>query len=395
MQALDGLRVIELGGSVSASAATKRFSDHGADVIKVEPAHGDHVRRLPPFPQDRPHRDRSAYHLALDTGKKSLALDRGSPSGREVIARLAATAQLLIAELPLEELRRFQAPSGEESPSLVSITPHGEDGPYASRRENDLTIFGWSTRASRHSIVGREPLRYAPNAALMQIGHTAAAVGIAAVWGRRIDGQRREVEVSGVEALLGNVDTPFWRWVVSGQIQPRTAGETDGFYPRGAYRCKDGYILFSGIRPAAWGAFCEAIGHPELSSETRFTSHAERSDHYEEFRSYVDPWLARHTKYEVFARLQEIGLMVAPALDASEVMDDPQSVARRSYTTVEQPGVGGFVIAGAPFRMNGLDSEEWVGRPSPTLGEHTSELLGELGYSPDEQLALHRAGVTG
>ena len=270
---------------------------------------------------------------------------------------------------------------------------------YAERAENDLTIFGWSTRAHRHSVTGREPLRYAPNTALVQVGNTAGMLGLAAIWGRRQDGRRRDVEVAGVEALMGNVDSSFFLWAVNGAEQPRTAGQSRRIYPMGAYPCKDGYVLFSAARAPFFPNLCRAIGYPEMGTDPRFTDPAQRPDHFEEFRERLLPWLATRTKYEVFHKLQAAGVMVAPVLDASEVMADAQSQARRSYVTLEQPGPGEqpieTTIPGAPYRMNGLRSDAWQPRPAPRLGEHTGAILDELGYSADEQIALFRAGVTG
>ncbi len=400
MQPLVGLRVVEVGGTLAAGAATKRYSDFGARVTKVEPPTGGEIRRLAPFPADRPHLDTGAMHMAFDTGKRSLALDLATPSGREVLNRLLADADLLIAHQPVPELRDLlDRIDPEGGPCTVVITAHGMDGPYAERAENDLTLFGWSTRAHRHSIQGREPLRYAPHAGMIQVANTAGMLGLVAIWGRRQDGRRRDVEVAGVEALMGNVDSSFFLWAVNGAVQPRSGGQSRRIYPMGAYPCKDGHVLFSAARHPFFTNLCRVIGHPEAAFDPRFTDPTQRADHFDEFHGLLVPWLATRTKYDIFHEMQAAGVMCAPVLDASEVMTDPQSEARRSYVTLAQPGPGGepvgVTIPGAPYRMNGLQSEAWQARPAPRLGEHTGELLDELGYSRDEQIALFRAGVTG
>ncbi len=400
MQPLEGLNVVEVGGTIAVGVATKRFSDFGARVVKVESPSGSEIRRIAPFPDDRPHLDTGALHMAFDTGKRSLALDLDTPSGREVLLRLFDHVDLVVADLPVPELRALIARIDVDSgPSTVAITAHGMDGPYAERIENDLTIFGWSTRAHRHSIQGREPLRYAPNTGLVQVGNTAGMLGLVAIWGRRQDGRRRDVEVAGVEALMGNVDSSFFLWAVNGAVMPRSGGQTNRMYPMGAYPCKDGHVLFSAARHPFFTNLCRVIGYPEMATDPRFTDPSQRAEHFEEFRDRLIPWLATRNKYDVFHEMQAAGVMVAPVLDASEVMGDAQSQARNSYVTVSQPGPGDepieATIPGAPYRMNGLASDAWQARPAPRLGEYTGELLDELGYTSDEQIALFRAGVTG
>jgi crotonobetainyl-CoA:carnitine CoA-transferase CaiB-like acyl-CoA transferase len=395
-QPLEGLRVVEVGGTVTAAAATKRFSDFGGAVIQVDPPGGGEVRRVPPFPEDRPHIDRGAFHLAFNTGKRSLVLDHRTPSGREVLGRLATVCELMILDLPPEEARAVLARvDPEDGPCTVVITPHGMDGPYEGRVENDLSLFAWSTRAHRHSIQGREPLRYAPFLAMSQVGSTAAAVGIASIWGRRQDGRRRDAEIAAVEAITGNVDTSFFLWAVNGAVQPRAGGQSHALYPAGAWPCADGHMMFSAGREPFFSRVCEAIGKPELARDPRFADPRQKPEHFEEFAVHLREWLSTRTKYEVFEHMQRYQGMAVPLLDASEVMADPQMVARHSYVEVEQPGVGAVTIAGAPFHMDGVGSDAWQARPAPTLDEHGPEILAELGYTPDEQIALFRAGVTG
>ncbi len=166
-------------------------------------------------------------------------------------------------------------------------------------------------------------------------------------------------------------------------------------YPAGAWPCADGHMMFSAGREPFFSRVCEAIGKPELAQDPRFADPRQKPQHFEEFAVHLREWLSTRTKYEVFEHMQRYQGMAVPLLDASEVMIDPQMVARDSYVEVEQPGVGAVTLAGAPFRMDGVGSDAWQARPAPTLGEHGPEILTELGYTPDEQIALFRAGVTG
>ena len=389
-QPFAGARVIEVGGTVAAGAATKTFSDYGADVIKVEPPGGGEIRRLPPFPDDRPHLETGAYHLALDTGKRSIVCDVTVPSGREVLERLCDDAVLLLLNLPPAEAEAILARLGDHGPSTVTITPHGVEGPFRDRRENDMSMFAWTSAMYRHSIVGKEPLRYAPYVATMQVSATAAAVGVAAIWGREHGGERLSIEVAGVEALAGNTDAFFTAWAFSGVEPSREAGPSKTVYVDGHYRCADGYVWFSSQGEPFFSRLCKGIGHPELPTDPRFADPEQKAQHWNEFMEYFGPWLETRTRDQVFTELQREGVLVAPVLEMPEVLADQQAVARGSYVQLEQPEVGNITLAGPPFHM----PEAWEARPAPRLGEHTVELLDTLGYSRDEQMALFRAEVT-
>jgi len=394
VQPFEGVRVVEVGGTLAVAGSTKTLSDFGADVVKVEALDGGELRRLPPFPGDMPHRDRGGYHIGLDTGKRSLVLDIATPSGLEVLLAVAARSDLVVLHLPAKETRRvLDAVESLEgrAPTTLALAVHGIEGPFAERLENDVSLFAWSNRMLRHSFPNEEPLRYGPFVATMQWAATAAAAASAAIWALRHDGERRSIEVAGVEALTGNVDSWYVSWTFTGATTPRAPGPSKAAYPAGYYRCADGYVTFSAQNEPFFSRLCTGIGHPELAKDPRFTDPAQKPQHFDEFFAHVDGYLSTRTRQQVFTELQAHGVMVAPLLDIGEALGDPQAIARGSFVHVEQPGVGTATIPGPPFRV----ADDWVARPAPAFGEHTSEVLTELGYSPSEQVALFRAGVIG
>ncbi len=392
-QPFAGLRVVEVGGTLAVAAATKTLCDFGAEVIKVEPCVGAAMRRLPPFPDDAPNIEAGAYHLALDTGKRSLAVDLSTPSGLDVLARVTNGAALVTSHLdPPTGAALDAALAGLDAPpSRVRMAEHGIEGPLRDRIENDMSLFASSTRMWQHAIAGEPPIRYGPNVPTMQWGATAAAVSAAVLWAQARDGRRREVEVAGVEALLGNVDSWFLIWEFTGGEMPRSHGQSKLSYPTGSYRCADGYVTFASANEPFFTRLCAALGHPELTRDLRFATPEAKALHFDAFMEHLGPWLERRTRNEVFTELQAHGVMVAPILDVAEAITDPQSQARGSFVTQEQPGLGEVTLAGPPFRLDGA----FVLRPAPRLGRHTVELLDDAGLTRDEQTALFRAGVIG
>jgi crotonobetainyl-CoA:carnitine CoA-transferase CaiB-like acyl-CoA transferase len=397
-QPFTGVSVIEIGGTVAAAGATKTLADFGADVIKLEPMTGGEIRRLPPFPDDTPHVDRGAYHLALDSGKRSLAVDLSTLSGVQVLLDLSTGVDAVVMHLPPREARSLLtalATLGSEAPTSLVMTPHGLEGPLADNEEDDISVFARTNRMLRHSFTGEEPLRYAPYVPTLQWAATATAVLLAAIWGRRNDGERRSVEVAAVEALSGNVDSWYVPWTFNG-VDPPRGPETRLGYPNGYLRCSDGLLAFSAGTAPFFSRLCDAIGQPQLATDPRFTDPLEKPKHYDEFMHYLKPYLAARTRYQAFTELQEYGVMCAPLLDIAEAIRDPQAVARGSFVEVEQQsGIGEITLAGPPFRLRDASPiEPWQIRSAPTFGQHMAELLTEAGYSRAEQIALFRAGVT-
>ena len=201
-----------MGGGIAASYCTKLLADYGADVIKVEPPEGDLVRCMGPFPGDQPHPEKSGLFLHLNTNKRGVTLDITDTSGVAQLEHVAASADAIVESFEpgyLASLGLSYHRVREINPRLVltSITPFGQDGPYAHWHATEMVLFAMSGRMYGHGRQDREPLRYAPDLVSFQTGTTAAAATVAALWGALVHGSGTWIDLSAQEALAGNVDS--------------------------------------------------------------------------------------------------------------------------------------------------------------------------------------------
>ena len=375
--ALSEVTVLDLSDNVAGAYCGRLLAGFGADVIKVEPPRlGDSARTVGPFPKDVPHPEKSGLFLHLNAGKRSLALDWETQEGRETLKRLASKANVLIETRP----PGFMASLGlgfdaleEVNPALVvaSITPFGQTGPYRNHKATDFGVFAMSGRMYVHGLPDRAPLPYAHDVVWYQVGATAAAATLGALFVRSLQGVGQQVDVSALESLIGNVDSRCLFYEYTGVKTSRE--RWPGGIPQGAYPCQDGYVVMGVGYDLYFRRLCDAMGRPDIAEDTRFAASEARSRNSEEFDALFIEWLMQHTKREIFALCQAHKVMCAPVLSFGELMEDPQLKARGYFTLTEHPEVDEMPELGAPVKMS---ETPWRGgRPAPLLGQHTEEIL--------------------
>ena len=390
--------IIEIGGSIASSAAGKQFSDFGSNVLKIEKMDGGEIRRAPPFFEDNPTIESSGMHIFLDTGKKSIVVDYLSTSGMEIISKLVSGIDLVIIEeqpdvaLKLIEVIKLAS----VNTSTLAISPHGLKGPYSNHLESDLSIFAQSTRLARQRPSmdknSLAPVGYAPYTTSMQVGLTAGAIASAILWKNKNNVDPYHAEVSAVEALASNVDTPFVAWALTDGVMNYAPASGRAAYPTGVYECSDGHVQFTGADSPFFERCCIAIGRPEWAEDERFLDLNQKPNHREEFLAHITPWLQQRTKLEVFKIMQEAKVLCTPVFTVEEAINDPQAIARKSFTTFQQDEIGEIISPAYPFKEY-MSDEEWILRPAPKFGEHTAGILASMGYSSTEQQALFRIGA--
>jgi crotonobetainyl-CoA:carnitine CoA-transferase CaiB-like acyl-CoA transferase len=392
---LSGLRILEIGRLVAAPFCGKLLADLGADVIKLEPpGRGDPARHHGPFPEDRPHPERSGLFLYLNTSKRGITLDLSTQGGRALFLRLVDDADALIEDAAPGELERLGLDPKElaaRSPRLVhaSITPFGSTGPQRDFRAHSLNVY----HSSPHKLFSRGSdgsARRAPPAsgrylAEYDAGLSAALGALAALLGARATGRGQRVEVSKREALLC-----LERADIGLQINPPKPPPWRGSIG-GLLEAKDGYVMVTPVQDHQWDGLVRAMGSPAWAQGDECRGEVARQEHHEEIQPRIQAWARELSREEIYQRLQAEGTPAGPVWNVAEVRDWPQARAREFFVALDHPEAGAQTYPSAPYRFDGTG---YRGARAPLLGEHTEEVYcGQLGYSRADLARLSAAGV--
>lgn len=402
MQALDQIRVVELGSGIALSFAGKLFADFGADVIKVEPPEGDESRRLGPFPHDRPDPETSAAFAFFNRNKRGVTLNLADPAGQSLLADLTAGADLVLAGLSLGDL----AAAGITQDALIarrpgavlaSLTPFGEDGPYAGFAATALIADSIAGPMSVNGNPGRAPLSKPFNVVASQVGNAFASAAMAAVFASSRGAPGQTVEVSATDVLMTCFDRRAICHIVyqlTGDIVQRPfGGSAGGVLPRGRNRCADGWVEIATLPiwvPRMLATFADA----QLTEY--FAQHADaatRPETAQMVQPVLEAWLGARTTAECFeAATLRNGWPVYPIYEPRDVLVDRHYIERDSFVEFDHPVAGTQKQLGAPWRMGegGFEAR----RPAPTLGQHNDDVWrAELGIDPRELARARTLGV--
>jgi len=377
---LNGVRVLDLTGVVSGPFATMFLADQGADVLKIEPISGDITRR------SRATIDKqgefSALFISSNRGKRSLAIDVKSASGRDVLAKLVAKADVLVQNFRPGIMERLGLGADQlraRHPRLiyVSISGVGETGPYVRKRVYDPIIQGLSGFADIQSqpVTNRPQMIRTIVCDKTTAVMTAQAVA-AALYAREKTGQGDHIRLAMLDVMIS------YLWP-EGMMQYTVVGaETTAADPNDrpdlVFKTSDGYITAGTISDSEWQGFCRATGDPELAQDARFATPAARSVNATARINKMQDYIGQRTTAEWLERLDAADVPCAPILRRSEIIHNEQVVARGIIAEIEQPGVGRVrqPKPAARFERN----EAAIGGPAPRIGEHSREVLVELGY---------------
>ncbi len=398
--ALSGITVLELGELVSAPYCGKLFADYGADVVKVERPAGDASRTWGPFPKDEPHPEKSGLYFFLNTNKRGITLDVTTTRGRDLFRQLAAKADVVIENQRPGVLASWgidYATLSAANPNLVmiSITPFGQTGPYSEWLGTDLNAFHLSGASSRYcGRPGEAPLMHGTFASEFYGAVTAAAWGLAAVYGRKRVGGGQQLDVSCAEAIAATFvgGQNIGGYAQDGKFERRTGVGMPLGAPATILPCKDGHVWMLALEPGQWNGLGRVMGNPEWMTVDIFQDMYQRAQNADAIYPLIVEWTMEHGKREIMDRCQAEGVPVTAVFTVAEAAEHPHLAARGYLTELHHPVLGTVRDLGAPFQLPA--SPGGPTRPAPLLGQHNAEVYGErLGLDAAAVADLRTAGV--
>jgi len=390
---LDGVRVIDLTRFMAGPFGTAMLGDYGAEILKIEPpGEGDGSRAWgPPFAGGE-----SVYFLSVNRNKRSLTLDLRHPEGAALFLRLVDAADVVVENFTPGTLSRLGLGGDvlrRRNPRLIycAISGFGLTGPYRDRPAFDLILQGMGGVMATTGEEGGAPVRVGIPIADIAGGMYAAYAIALALLARGRTGVGQTLDVSLLDAQIAWLSYYVGIYLASGQVPPRRGSAHATVVPYQAFACADGrYITLGTGNDRLFSRFCAEAGIG-LADDPRFRTNADRIRHRGELIPLLETVFRARPAAAWLELLTAVGIPAGPIATLDEIVKDPQVQAREMLVEVDHPSAGRITIPGIPVKYSGTPGS--IRRPPPRLGEHTHEVLTELGLSAEEITRLERAHV--
>ena len=379
--ALSHLRVIELG-DIPASYATRWLADLGADVIKVEPPGGDPKRMLPPFAGNIEHPERSLTFIHANTNKRSIVLDIGHQSDREIFSTLLGSANLFVEATPLGYMEKFGFDDDSLKPInsalvTVSITPFGRTGPYRHYKGSDAIANATGGFLFGQGDDKKGQCTAPSHLAYQMAGAMAAMLGLAGIRHARLTGAGQRIDMSLQEALTFSNSSSIARYTRENRLERRPGAKAYGGAGTNIYRCKDGrYVHFTTNMPHMWREFAQNWMTDKSLAGAEWESPKYRDERGQEVAKAFAEFIGQFNADDFANEAQARHLAAAPLNTIGEFVNCEQNRVREWLQEIDHPVIGKYRAPGAPMRLSLTPMR--VRRPAPLLDQHRKEIVAEL-----------------
>ncbi|MBU1444264.1 MAG: CoA transferase [Gammaproteobacteria bacterium] len=405
--ALAGIKVLDLSRVLAGPWCTQILADLGADVVKIErPGVGDDTRGWgPPFLKDAQGNDtdQATYFTSCNRNKRSVTIDMATADGQALLKQMAQQSDIVVENFKTGGLMQYGLDHESlraQNPRLIycSVTGFGHDGPHASRAGYDLMIQATS---GMMSITGRPddepgggPLRVGVALTDLFTGVYASTAILAALEVRHRTGEGQHIDMALLDVGMAILANQASAWLNTGVAPQRQGNSHPSLAPYQDFHTRDGAMLLAIGNNGQFVRFCEAAGHPEWGSDPRFATNTLRVRHREVLIPMMEAVTRTRSTAEWIALLEDKAVPCGPINDIGQAFQDDQVKARGLAVSMPRDagdGIEAIVGVASPLRLQATPPV--LRRAPPALGQHTDEVLAEMGVDPDRLAALRAAGV--
>ena len=392
---LSNIRVLDLSRIMAAPWAGQILADLGADVIKVErPGAGDDTRTWgPPFLKDASGKatKEAGYYLSVNRGKRSIALELDRPEGQTVVRALTARSDIVLENFKVGTLKRFGLDyEGLKAinPRIIycSVTGFGQTGPKREAAAYDFMIQAMgglmSITGERDGMPGAGPQKVGVPIVDLMTGMYATVGVLAALARRNETGQGEYIDLAMLDVQAAFLANQAMNWLVSGNAPKRGGNRHPNIQPQDVFPCADGFVALAVGNDGQFGRLAEILGHPEWIGDERFATNPARVRNHPLLDPLLRAEFASRSRRELIAALDAAGVPCSPINTVPEVFAEPQVQHRNMLRKLPHPTAGEVPQVVSP--LNFTNEPLAFDRPPPLLGQHTEEILRELGLSPND-----------